>query len=137
MPGPIKNWWLTLIAAACACALAACDQKPNVGIVAGEYVGQYGGATETFVLQQDGSFTQSLDKDGNNIYAGSGKWRIVGGNLELEPFMQALDFEGRAVVIKPRRFDIGTAAWDATGPRIIFSDDDKYWANKQVGGSRK
>jgi len=116
--------------------LSGCDNKPDVSLsaasVVGSYIGSYTeGATESFVILADGTFSQSLSVSNQPVYTNSGRWQIDSQNVCFSNIMLAKDVWNLSQG-KPRQQDFYRAYWNPYGPMIIFSDEDHFWIEKQT-----
>lgn len=94
--------------------LAGC-KPPSKSEVQGCYVGHFGDAVETLVLNGDGSYSQHLERGGQTLYRNVGKWeqRSDGENLSMSDFMIAVDLsnaqmikEAHLLTLSPTKFSI-------------------------------
>ena len=120
---------------------SGCDKKSVVVLSAttlpGTYIGKYAnGQVETFIINPDETYFQSLNSGGTILYTNQGRWQINGGNVIFRDVYLAMDVwdlnKGQ-----PVRTGMFRAFWDPNVPSIVFSDDRHFWVDKQSGNPAK
>jgi hypothetical protein len=114
---------------------SGCHKKSVVALSAatlpGTYVGKYAnGQVETFILNPDRTYFQSLASNGTILYTNQGRWEINGGSVVFNNVYLAMDVwnlnKGQ-----PVKTGVFRAFWDSNVPSIVFSDDRHFWVDKQ------
>jgi hypothetical protein len=107
---------------------------PSHKEMVGVYMGDYFGGIETFILNEDGTFSQEFKKKGVLVYKSQGKWESdADGGIAFEPFMSPAGawtgyFEG-----PPDSVDVAHGSWHRGPIRIMFFEDAGYWVVKVEG----
>jgi len=112
------NLWCVVLCAGI--LLGGCARAEPADLV-GTYVGNYGnGATEVFVIREDGTYSQRLSRAGQVVYENTGTWELDGRVLDFWDVMIGFqtkdppDFE-------PHRVAVLTASWNPWKGTIMVS----------------
>jgi hypothetical protein len=100
--------------------LGGCTGEEPVDLV-GTYVGNYAnGATEMFVIREDGTYSQRLSRAGQVVYENTGTWKLEGrivGFYEVMIGFQTKDPPD----FEPHRVDLLMASWNPWKGTIMVS----------------
>lgn len=112
---------------------ALTERTPTFEETAGTYVFDYphGLGREVYVLRLDGSFNQTLHKDGKLVYTSTGTWKMPPGEVELtlEPWWAVDYMQSRNG--KPEFFGIGHPYRDRRHEILVINEDERIVGFKQ------
>ena len=72
----------------------AADIPPTRQAIVGYYIGRYAGGEEIFVILQDGTYSQTFNRDGHALYTNRGRWEIHEGAVRFWDFTVIADCDG-------------------------------------------
>lgn len=107
---------------------------PSKEEIVGVYMKHYFGGIETFILNQDGTFSQEFKKSGTLVYKSKGKWEIDNEMLiRLSPCMYPAGAWTSNAEGPPQTTETSTGEWHRGPIRIMFFEKLGYWVVKVEG----
>lgn len=103
-----------------ACFLVGCVSREPENLV-GTYAGDYGnGAHETIVIRQDGTFEQTITREGSLPIRNTGRWEIFHASVLFHDFVVAFQTQDPPD-FSPHRVNSMIAAWHPESGSLVMS----------------
>jgi len=116
----LRSFYMCCFVMCAGILLTGCASEEPADLV-GTYIGSYAnGATEVFVIREDGTYFQRLSRSGQLVYENSGTWTLDGRIVDFWDVM--IGFQQKdPPEFEPRRSGVLTAAWHPASGRIVVS----------------